>query len=182
MKQSYGAKSSVQALMAAVCLICATGACFGDTPNDGHPGMGPPNGPHEFGAGGGPHPFGPPGPHDMNMLSQEPPPFLGEIKLSDDQGDKVFALLHAAAPKLRDQMKAEHKAREALHELGESASFDDGRARSLSEALATSESQLSLLHVRLDHEIFMVLTPEQRTQIAERRKQDLSHPKGPPAP
>jgi Spy/CpxP family protein refolding chaperone len=112
-----------------------------------------------------------------------PPPYLMGIKLSDEQGDKIFALLHAASPKFRDQMKAARKARDALHELGESSSFDDAKAQSLSQALAASESQLSLLHTRLDHEIFMTLTPEQRTQIADRKRQDMDfHQRGPKSP
>jgi periplasmic protein CpxP/Spy len=176
MKKTDAAMPAVRALVAAACLVCGAGASFADSPGDGRPQMDGPRGPHAFGPDGGPPPFGSPGGHDPHMLGELPTPrYLMGIKLSEEQGDKIYALLHAASPKFRDQMKAAHKAREALHELGESNTFDDARALSLSQALASSESQLSLLHTRLDHEIFMALTPEQRTQIADRKRQNGNH-------
>jgi periplasmic protein CpxP/Spy len=184
MKEKDGAMSAFRAFVAAACLVCSAGVSLADTPGDGQPPMDGPRGPYAFGPDGGARPFGPPGGHDPNMLREiPPPPYLRGIKLSEEQGDKIFALLHAASPKFRDQMKAAHKAREALHELGESNSFDDAKAQSLSQALASSESQLSLLHTRLDHDVFLTLTPEQRTQIADRKRQDGAfHPRGPKSP
>lgn len=179
MKKTDGAMPALRALVAAACLVCGAAASFADTPGDGHPQMDGPRGPHAFGPDAGPRPFGPPGGHDPNMLGElPPPPYLTGITLSEEQGDRIYALLHAASPKFREQMKAAHKAREALHELGQSNTFDDAKAQSLSQALASSEGQLSLLHTRLDHEIFMALTPEQRTQIADRKRQDGYHQDG----
>jgi protein CpxP len=184
MKDNHNEMPPLRAFVAAACLACAAGVGFADTPNEAHAPMDGPRAPHAFGPDSGPRPFGPPGPRDPSLLSElPPPPYLRDVKLSEEQGDKIFALLHAASPKFRDQMKAEHKAREALHELGESSSFDDAKAQSLAQALASSESQLSLLHTRLDHEIFMTLTPEQRTQIADRKRQEGPlRPVGPAAP
>jgi len=53
------------------------------------------------------------------------------LKLSEDQQDKVFAILHAAAPAMREQSKAVHKAREALHDVGRTPQFDSGNAGNL---------------------------------------------------
>jgi Spy/CpxP family protein refolding chaperone len=100
-----------------------------------------------------------------------PPPYLMGLKLSEEQQDKVFSIMHAASPELREHMKAARKAREALHDLGESDAFDSGKAAALAQAEASAESKLVLLHTRTDHDILMVLTPEQRAQIAERRRE-----------
>jgi Spy/CpxP family protein refolding chaperone len=186
MNEMNSAMPTIRAFVAAACLVCGAGLSHADAPGDARPPMDGGREPHAFGPDWAPHAFGPAGAHDPNLLGElPPPPYLHGIKLSEEQGDKIFALLHAASPKFRDQAKTAHKAREALRELGESAAFDDAKAQSLSQALASSEGQLSLLHTRLNHEIFLTLTPEQRTQIADRKRPDgdgAFHHKGPAAP
>lgn len=108
-----------------------------------------------------------------------PPPFLRGLKLTDDQQDKVFAIMHAAAPGLRDQFKAVHKAREALHDLGRAVQFDNGNASSLAQSLGNAESQLALLQARADHDIYAVLTDEQRGQVAQHDKDPGLYQQGP---
>jgi Spy/CpxP family protein refolding chaperone len=96
-----------------------------------------------------------------------PPPYLIGVRLSEDQQDKVFGILHAAAPEMRERSKAARKAREALRELGQSAEYDAAKAASLAQALGSAEGQLALLRARTDREIFVLLTPEQRARVAE---------------
>jgi protein CpxP len=184
MKQRDVAMPTLRACVAAVCLISGAAVSLADTPSDARPPMDGPRGPHGFAPDGGPGPLGAPGRHDTDMFEElRPPPYLRDVKLSDEQSDKIFALLHAASPKFRDQLKAAHKAREALFELGDSSSFDEAKAQSLSQALGSSEGQVSLLHARLDHDIFMTLTPEQRSQIADRKRQEgPPHPRGSASP
>lgn len=111
-----------------------------------------------------------------------PPPYLMQLNLTEDQQDKVFAILHASAPALRDQFKAVRKAREALHDLGHAAQFDSGNAGSLAQALGKAEGQLALLRARDEHDIFALLTDEQRTQLADHQHDQGQHrPEGPPA-
>lgn len=128
---------------------------------------------------GGPMGGPPPGP----FTGDRPPPYLMELNLTEEQQDKVFAILYASAPALRDQFKAVHKAREALHDMGHAAQFDGANAASLAQALGKAEGQLALLQARNDHDIFAVLTEEQRTQLAEHDKEHgpHHHEGGPPA-
>ncbi len=139
---------------AVACVLWSS--AFGDAPNEsrgcGPDGRGPPRPPlmgPEFGA------------------EDRPPPYLIGVRLSEDQEDKVFGILHAAAPEMREHSKAVRKAREALRELGQSAGYDAGKAASLAQALGSAEGQLALLRARTDREIFLLLTPEQRTRAAE---------------
>ena len=133
----------------------------------------------------GPHggPMGGPmgGPAPGMFAGDRPPPYLMDLNLTEDQQDKVFAIMHASAPAIRDQFKAVRKAREALHDLGHAAQFDSGNAGSLAQALGKAESQLALLQARNDHDIFAVLTDEQRKDLADHeREHGPHHHDGPP--
>jgi Spy/CpxP family protein refolding chaperone len=113
----------------------------------------------------------------MGFFDEErPPPYLMGLQLSEDQQDKVFAVLHAAAPQFREQMKAARKAHDALRDLAHAVAFDNAKAGALAQSAASAESQLALLHARIDHDIFLLLTPEQRAQLAEKRRPDAAHP------
>jgi protein CpxP len=132
------------------------------------------------------HPPGPPmGPPFMEppFGAQHLPSDLMGVSLTEDQQDKVFAILHAAEPALREQEKAMRKARDGLRDLGRSAQFDAGSAATLAQALGKAESQLTLLRVRADHEVFSVLTAEQKTEISHLESERESHrPPGHPTP
>jgi Spy/CpxP family protein refolding chaperone len=119
-------------------------------------------------------PMGPPflGPP---LGTQQQPPYLMGLTLTEDQEDKVFAILHAAEPALREQEKAVRKARDGLRDLGRSAQFDAGSAATLAQALGKAESQLTLLRVRADHDVLSVLTAEQKTEISRLESERESH-------
>ena len=144
-------------------------------------------GPPEFhGHGPMPPPPGGPGPgfgHGPGPEWGAPPPFLAGLKLTEDQQDKVFAIVYKAAPTLREQSKALHKAHEALMELSASEPFDESKAKSLADTAAKADGQLTLLRARTEHEIYAVLTPEQRKEVTEHRHEHADHERGgrPPA-
>jgi protein CpxP len=159
------------AAAAVACLFCASSFAQ------------PPEGPKESRACGSEW-RGPPRPPPMGPgfgAEDRPPPYLMGLHLSDDQDDKVFGILHAAAPEMRERSKAARKAREALRVMGQSAQFDAAKAASVAQALGAAENQLVLLRARTDHEIFVLLTPEQRTRVAEGPREDRLHDgEGPP--
>ena len=138
-------------------------------------GMGPRGPGMEGGRGGRDHGrFGP-------DLDDGMPPFMRAVHLSEEQQDKVFALTHAAAPGLREQSKAARKAHDALRELGRSAQFDARTAATLAQVQASADSQVALSRIRLEHDLYLVLTPEQRAQLAERgQDSDERRGGGPP--
>jgi len=113
--------------------------------------------------------------------ADRPPPFLRDLKLTDDQQDKVFAILHAAAPALRDQSKALRKARDALRELAKNARYDDTNAVSLAQAQGKAEGQMALLRTRMEHDLFSILTPEQTAQVTSHQQNwEPQRGEGPP--
>jgi Spy/CpxP family protein refolding chaperone len=140
----------------------------------------PPAGMH---AGG---PDGRPGGPGMEMRDHEGPmggpmggpgmppgpmaPFLFGLELSEAQQDKVFGILYAEMPYLRDQHKAAVKAHEALRTLASADKFDDAKATALAQAAAQANANIELQHVRTEQKLLALLTPEQRKQLAERQE------------
>jgi Spy/CpxP family protein refolding chaperone len=128
--------------------------------------------------GGHEGPMGGPGEgHDM------PPgpmmPLLHGLELNEAQQDKVFGILYAEMPYLRDQHKAAAKAHEALRALASADKFDDAKATALAQAAAQANANIELQHVRTEQKLLALLTPEQRKQLAERQEHQPHHPARP---
>jgi len=151
---------------AAACLFCSS--AFAQ----------PPEGPKES-RGCGSEWRGPPRPPPrgpgFGAEDLPPPPYLMGLHLSDDQDDRVFGIFHSVAPEMRERSKAARKARDALREMSQSAQYDAAKAASLAQALGAAENQLALLRARTDHEIYLLLTPDQRARVAEGPHEDRPH-------
>jgi protein CpxP len=106
------------------------------------------------------------------------PPYLAGIALTEEQEDKVFGILYAAAPVIREQAKALRKTRQALEDLTTTAQYQETRAKALAEASSKADSQLALLRARTERDIYLLLTPEQRVQMLDRRRERLAHGPG----
>ncbi|WP_332855786.1 Spy/CpxP family protein refolding chaperone [Duganella sp. S19_KUP01_CR8] len=104
------------------------------------------------------------------------PPFVHGIELSEAQEDKVFAILHAQEPYLRDQDKAAAKAHEALRAMGRGDQYDDAKAAALARDAATAMANIALQHVRTEQKLLAVLTAEQRKQQAESQTRRMPRP------
>jgi Spy/CpxP family protein refolding chaperone len=124
----------------------------------------------------------PPMPHAMGPMALPPfamfpeapplgmmPPFLRDLKLTEAQQDKLFALMHEQIPKVREQMKAASKSVEELHRQSSMGQFDADKARTLAEAHGRAVAQMTLIHAELDAKVHALLTPEQRKQLDETR-------------
>jgi len=110
-------------------------------------------------------PGGPPSRHGPGL------PFLRGIELSEAQQDRLFAILHAEAPQLREQDKREHKAHEALRAMFEAGEFDEARAAVHTKALGQAIAARELLRVRTAGQAMALLSPEQRAQLKREREQ-----------
>nr|WP_315396491.1 Spy/CpxP family protein refolding chaperone [uncultured Duganella sp.] len=95
------------------------------------------------------------------------PPSLRGVELTDAQQDKVFAILHAQQPYLREQGRAAAKAQEALREMGDADKYDDAKAAALAQSAATAMANIALQRVRTEQKLLAVLTPEQRKLRAD---------------
>lgn len=118
--------------------------------------------------------FGPAG----RLPGEQPPPYLRALNLSEAQRDKVFDILHGQAPALRDKAKALHQAEEELRRLTAGPDYSEARARALADAAGRLLADLTLIRARTDRQVFELLTPEQRKQLAETKP--AVEPPGPP--
>lgn len=138
-------------------------------------------GPHQHdgmsGHGSDPAASGMPPMDDPLMQGLPPaPPFLHELNLTEAQQDKVFSILHNSAPALREQGKLAKKSAEALHEMVDSANFDETKLKSLAESHAHAIAEMEVIRARSMHQILALLTPEQRKQAdAIKAKFDERH-------
>ena len=108
------------------------------------------------------------------------PAFLRGVRLDEAQQDKVFAILHAQAPLMREQAKAARKAHEALRAISTAAPFDDAKASALAQVGAKAMAAMALQHARTEAQIYALFTPEQRRQATERDAHRGPHPEGGP--
>jgi Spy/CpxP family protein refolding chaperone len=142
-------------------------ACAFAAGSDGALGM-PDGGRHGFG-GSGPGAPGPDGPFDHRppgpMGPMGPLGQLRRLDLSEAQQDKLFAIVHAAAPQRREQEKAERKAHEALRALAGEARFDEAKAAAAARDLGQAVAAGALQRARLEAQVAAVLTPEQRERL-----------------
>lgn len=98
-------------------------------------------------------------------------PFLRELKLSEAQDDRIFALLHAQVPLVREQERNARKAVDALRELTVSGGFDAAKASELVARHTQAVGALLLQRAETDAAVLAVLTPEQRRQLDTLRQQ-----------
>jgi len=96
------------------------------------------------------------------------PPFLHGVKLTEEQQDKLFAIMHGAMLGLYAKTKESHKAHEDLQRLSLSADFDETKAKKLADSAARAQSEVELMRARTDQQVFRLLTPEQRQMIEGR--------------
>jgi len=104
---------------------------------------------------------------EMGMHGMMGPHYLRGLNLTEAQRDKVFEIKHAQEPAMRDKAKAMHNSREELRTLGASPDYSDAKAQALADASAKAMAEMTLMRLRTDRQIYDVLTPEQRTQLAE---------------
>ena len=167
------AAALLAACLAATCTVPAFAAAATDAPpTAGQPG---PEGHHGF----GPHGPGAPGP-DMPFEHMA----LHRLHLSEAQQDKVFAIMHAAAPEHHEHEKAIRKAHEAMRDLARADRFDDAKAAAVARDLGQAVGAEARLHARTEAQVLAVLTPEQREQLRQhpmRGNEGGARPEGVPA-
>ena len=108
-------------------------------------------------------------PHDV-FGAKGLPPHLAALNLSDSQQDKVFEIVYPQVPKIRQSEKQREQLMTELRALSNSATFDSDKAKQLTEKLAAIEQESMFNRASTDNQIFLILSPEQRKQLAEMKQ------------
>lgn len=107
-------------------------------------------------------------------------PFEG-LNLTDAQREQIKQIHESFAEQtegLRDQMRTLHEAQNDQA----SSTFDEAAVRSAAEARAKIQVEMEVTHAKMMSQVANVLTPEQRAQMAERRKHRRMGPPRTPRP
>jgi Spy/CpxP family protein refolding chaperone len=111
--------------------------------------------------------------HEAGRVSHEAfsmrgvPPYLVALNLSEAQQDKVFELMHSQMPKARQAEKQRHQLMGELQKLSNASSYDEAKVKQISEKLAIIEKEGVLNRATTNHQVYQILTPEQRKQLDE---------------
>lgn len=89
------------------------------------------------------------------------------LNLTQDQQDKVFAIMHEQAPAKYAQHKQQRETMEALRTLAQADTFDEAKAQQLTDQLGKLEKEKALSRIKTEAKINAVLTPEQRQKARE---------------
>lgn len=152
MKLNLTRKSGLVAALVGVLLLMAAIAFAQEGP-------GRPDGP----GGGGPR--GERGPRGGGI------PFLRDLNLTDAQKAQIKQIVD----NFESSTKALHEKMRTLRggdfDVLKDGAFDEASVRAAAQARASVEVELEVARARMLSQIYAVLTPEQRAQIAERRQQ-----------
>ncbi|PPD52645.1 MAG: hypothetical protein CTY10_09255 [Methylotenera sp.] len=89
------------------------------------------------------------------------------LNLTQDQQDKVFAIMHEQAPAKYAQHKQQRETMEALRTLAQADTFDEAKAQQLTDQLGKLEKEKALNRLKTEARIAALLTPEQRVKMRE---------------
>ena len=93
-------------------------------------------------------------------------PFPPGLDLTESQRDKLFSIKHAQEQLLYEQEKIVRNSHIDLHKLATSDQYDDNKAKEITEKLGKALGTIALIHAQKHHQIFALLTPEQRNLLS----------------
>jgi Spy/CpxP family protein refolding chaperone len=116
--------------------------------------------------------------HDANRLSpnqwhsghhfghdKESFHFPPEVNLTESQRDQIFSIKHKQEALFYEQEKIVRKAKIDLHKLLASDQYDDDKAKAITEKLGKALGNTKFLRVQERHQIYALLTSDQRNVI-----------------
>jgi Spy/CpxP family protein refolding chaperone len=106
-------------------------------------------------------------PPDVVMGGSVLPPHLCALSLTEAQQDKIFEIQHAQVPVMREKGKALRRAESDLRALTAGPDYSEAKARALADSAAKAMTEMTLARVKVDRQIFELLAPEQRKQLAD---------------
>lgn len=110
-------------------------------------------------------------PHYQHGMSERMPSHFKALNLSADQQEKIRAIEAAHQETMRKNMELIRANKAAERQLIESPSFDEAKAQQLAAKSAKIMEDNNLATLRFRHEIYQILTPEQRAKFDAMRQQ-----------
>lgn len=109
---------------------------------------------------------GPRGPHGGGFGG--PGMELRGLDLTDAQKAQVKQIMTAEKPTMKPLMQQEMQNHQQMTALVRGGSFEEAKAQPIAAQEAQIHSQLAVERAKIDAQIYQLLTPEQKTKLAER--------------
>lgn len=109
-----------------------------------------------------------------------PPQVLEQLDLTDEQITKISKIRENAHNNERSYFEKVWVADNKLRELSQPDNFNENQARQTLTAKAQAMTELELIRLRTDAEIYGVLTPQQISQVEILKQQRPERPMPPP--
>lgn len=94
----------------------------------------------------------------------------GDLALSQEQRDRIFAIRHAAEPQFREQSTKLRELRAEFRQAVQADTYDEATIRSLSAQQGQAIADLMQMRARQMHEIHGVFTPAQKEKLQQSRQ------------
>jgi len=93
--------------------------------------------------------------------------FTHYLDLTDAQQAQIKGILAKNKPAVEPLFRQEMESHKQMMQLIESGTFDEVKAQSIATQAAQIRAQLEVQHARMASEAYQVLTPEQKTKLAD---------------
>jgi periplasmic protein CpxP/Spy len=92
--------------------------------------------------------------------------FMGHyLNLTDDQKAQVKQIMQKEKPTFQPLMQQLRQSREQERQIAEASTFDESAARALATQRAQVMTDLTVQRLRVESELYQVLTPDQKTKL-----------------
>lgn len=104
--------------------------------------------------------------------------FSDYLDLSDAQQAQIKQIIDKEKPGLEPLFKQEMQSHEQMMQLIQGGNFDEAKAQAIATQGAQVHAQLEVGHARIASQAYQLLTPEQKTKLAQfisKREQRFEH-------
>lgn len=123
-----------------------------------------------------------PGPRHVRHPEHGPMRMLEKLNLSAEQKAQVKTILDKERDRMKDGHEARRAQRDQMKALVQAERFDRDRAAQLIQQEQGRELQDRLAMLQTRHDIYTLLTPEQRSKLQELETRHEREPRGPRHP
>jgi Spy/CpxP family protein refolding chaperone len=105
--------------------------------------------------------------HPPELAAEGLPPFLRGINLTQTQKDEIGALMKQEHARFESNHQQRNALMKALHALSNAQTFDEKQAEAIATKFANLEKDEFMNRAKNGHQVFLLLTPEQRQKANE---------------
>jgi protein CpxP len=93
---------------------------------------------------------------------------LHGLDLTDAQKAQMKQIMTAGKPNIKPLMQQEMQNHQQMTALVRSGSFEESKAQAIATQEAQIHTQIAVERAKIDAQVYQLLTPEQKTKLAER--------------